>query len=40
VPGSESYFTANGFEKFQPVDDRAMKGLDPYTRIFQEPVGP
>ena len=39
-PGSESYFTTNGFEKFQPVDDRAMKGLDPYTRIFLKPASP
>jgi len=40
VPGSESYFTANGFEKFQPVDDRAMKGLDPYIQIFLKPASP
>ena len=40
VPGSESYFTTNGYEKFQAVDDRAMKGLDPYTRIFLKPAGP
>lgn len=39
-PGSESYFTTNGFEKFQPVDDRAMKGLDPYTQIFLKPASP
>ena len=39
-PGSESYFTTNGYEKFQPVDDRAMKGLDPYTQIFLKPAGP
>jgi phosphonate transport system substrate-binding protein len=40
VPGSESYFTTNGYEKFQAVDDRAMKGLDPYTQIFLKPAGP
>lgn len=39
-PGSESYFTINGFDKFQPVDDRAMKELDPYTRIFLKPASP
>jgi phosphonate transport system substrate-binding protein len=40
VPGSESYFATNGYDKFQAVDDRAMKGLDPYTRIFLKPAGP
>jgi len=40
VPGGESYFATNGFEKFQPVDDRAMKGLDPYTQIFLKPASP
>ena len=40
VPGSESYFTTNGYEEFQPVDDRAMKGLDPYTQIFLKPAVP
>ena len=40
VPGNESYFTTNGYEKFQAVDNRAMKGLDPYTRIFLKPAGP
>jgi len=40
VPGSESYFTTNGYDKFQAVDDRAMKRLDPYTRIFLKPAGP
>ena len=39
-PGSESYFTTNGYEKFQPVDDRVMKGLDPYTRILLKPASP
>jgi len=39
-PGSESYFTTNGYEKFQAVDDRAMKGLDPYIQIFLKPAGP
>jgi len=40
VPGSESYFTTNGYDRFQAVDDRAMKRLDPYTRIFLKPAGP
>ena len=40
VPGGESYFATNGFKKFQPVDDRAMKGLDPYIQIFLKPAGP
>ncbi|MBU1224556.1 MAG: phosphate/phosphite/phosphonate ABC transporter substrate-binding protein [Gammaproteobacteria bacterium] len=39
-PGSASYFTTNGYEKFQAVDDRTMKGLDPYTRIFLKPTSP
>jgi len=39
-PNSESYFTTNGFEKFQPVNDRAMKGLDPYIQIFLKPASP
>lgn len=36
-PGSESYFTTNGFEKFQSVDEKGMKALDPYTKIFLKP---
>lgn len=36
-PGSESYFTTNGFEKYQPVDEKGMKALDPYTKIFLKP---
>jgi len=39
-PNSESYFATNGFEKFQAVDDRAMKGLDPYIQIFLKPASP
>jgi phosphonate transport system substrate-binding protein len=39
-PNSESYFTTNGYEKFQAVDDRAMKGLDPYIQIFLKPASP
>jgi phosphonate transport system substrate-binding protein len=39
-PNSESYFTTNGFERFQAVDDPAMKGLDPYIRIFLKPTSP
>jgi phosphonate transport system substrate-binding protein len=39
-PNSESYFTTNGFERFQAVDDRAMKGLDPYIQIFLKPASP
>jgi len=39
-PGSETYFTTNGYENFQAVDDRIMKGLDPYTRIFLESAAP
>lgn len=40
VPGNETYFSTNGFEKFQPVDDKSMKRLDPYTQIFLKPAGP
>jgi len=39
-PGSETYFTTNGYEKFEAIDDRVMKGLDPYTRIFLKPAAP
>jgi phosphonate transport system substrate-binding protein len=39
-PDSKSYFTTNGFDKFQPVDGRAMKGLDPYIQIFLKPASP
>lgn len=39
-PGSDTYFTTNGYEKFQAIDDRTMKGLDPYTRIFLKPAAP
>lgn len=39
-PGSESYFTTNGYKNFQPIDDRTMKGLDPYVQIFLKPAGP
>lgn len=40
TPGSETYFGTSGFEKFQPVDDRTMKGLDPYIQIFLKPANP
>ncbi|NDP47990.1 MAG: phosphate/phosphite/phosphonate ABC transporter substrate-binding protein [Sulfuriferula multivorans] len=40
VPGNETYFSTNGFEKFQPVDDKSMKRLDLYTQIFLKPAGP
>ena len=40
MPGSEAYFTTNGYEKFQPVEDRVMKQLDPYIRIFLKPASP
>jgi len=39
-PGSETYFTTNGYEKFQAVDNRIMKELDPYTQIFLKPAAP
>jgi phosphonate transport system substrate-binding protein len=38
-PGSEPYFKTNGYEKFQVIDDKAMKGLDPYIQIFLKPAG-
>ncbi len=40
MPGSEPYFSATGYEKFQPIDDRIMKRLDPYTQIFLKPASP
>jgi len=40
TPGNEAYFETNGLENFQPVDDRTMKGLDPYIQIFLKPAKP
>lgn len=40
APGSEAYFAATGYEKFDPIDDRVMKRLDPYTRVLTNPTGP
>lgn len=37
VPGSEVYFSTTGYEKFDPIDDRIMKKLDPYTRVLMQP---
>ena len=37
VPGSEAYFSTTGYEKFDPIDDRIMKKLDPYTRVLMQP---
>jgi len=39
VAGSEAYFSATGYEKFQKVDDKVMKRLDPYIRKFMNPAG-
>ena len=40
LPESKAYFETTGFQKFLPDDDRAMKRLDPYTRIFETPAAP
>ena len=40
VAGSETYFSATGYKKFQEIDDKAMKRLDAYTRILLNPTGP
>ncbi len=40
VPGSEAYFSTTGYEKFDLIDDRVMKKLDPYTRVLTHPAGP
>lgn len=40
LPGSEGYFATTGYKRFHAVDDRAMKKLDPYTRILTETVRP
>jgi phosphonate transport system substrate-binding protein len=40
VPGSEAYFSATGYERFDPIDDKVMKKLDPYTRGLTSPAGP
>ncbi len=37
VPGSEIYFSTTGYEKFEPIDDKVMKKLDPYTRVLTQP---
>lgn len=37
VPGSEAYFSATGYEKFDPIDNKVMKKLDPYTRVLTQP---
>lgn len=34
VAGSEPYFATTGYERFDPIDDRIMKKLDPYTRVL------
>lgn len=34
VAGSEVYFSTTGYKQFQQIDDKAMKRLDNYTRIF------
>lgn len=34
VPGSEPYFATTGYERFDPIDDRIMKKLDPYIRVL------
>lgn len=40
VPGSEAYFSTTGYEKFDLIDDKVMKKLDPYTRVLTNPSGP
>jgi phosphonate transport system substrate-binding protein len=40
VTGSEAYFSATGYKKFQEIDDKTMKRLDAYTRILINPTGP
>jgi len=40
LPGSEAYFSTTGYEKFEKIDDKVMKKLDPYTRILMNPAGP
>lgn len=33
----KSYFDATEFKRFEKIDDKSMKQLDPYTRILTEP---
>lgn len=40
VPGSEAYFSTTGYEKFDLIDDKVMKKLDPYTRVLTNPAAP
>lgn len=35
LPASRAYFEATGFEGFAPISDAVMRGLDPYTRVFE-----
>ena len=39
VAGSEPYFSATGYKKFEKIDDSIMKKLDPYTEILLKPSG-
>lgn len=40
LPDSERYFSTTGYQKFQKVDARVMKRLDPYIRILTQPASP
>lgn len=40
LPEGKAYLAATGYEGFVKIDDKVMKGLDPYTRVFQTSPGP
>lgn len=36
TPEGKLYFESNGLQEFLPIDEKTMRELDPYTRIFTE----
>jgi phosphonate transport system substrate-binding protein len=40
LPEGKAYLSATGYEGFKKIDDKTMKSLDPYTRVFLTQTGP
>lgn len=40
VAGSNTYFSTTGYKKFQKIDHKVLKRLEPYTRILIQPNSP
>ena len=36
LPESKAYFEETQFKRFEKIDDKTMKGLDPYVRVLTE----